>query len=432
MQSFVSFEWHDNGMQKFIPWLLQIPTRTASLIPPFIETLKTFPWGNTAVVLRERFREDKLGLTASSLTFTTMIALVPLLTVALSIFTAFPIFAKMQDVLQKWLIESLVPDNIARNVLGYLTQFASKASRLGAVGLIALLVTAIALILTIDRTLNGIWRVKRARSFAQRVLIYWAGITLGPLLLAVSLTITSYAVTVSKDFVGGMPGGLGFLLSALQFTLLAGGMATLFRFVPNTPVRWGHAWSGGIFVATSFEAAKRLLAIYLSAVPTYSAVYGAFATLPIFLLWIYIAWVIVLLGAVIAAYLPSLLAGVARRGGTPGWPFQLAVEVLQQLHTARSLPDKGMSLAELSARLRVDDLQLEQPLETLQKLDWIGLLAEDGTPASQNAPRYVLLADPDATALMPLADKLLLQPASTLSFFRKNGLMPASNMRDVL
>ncbi len=415
-------------MQKFISWLAPIP----ALIPPFIATLKTFPWRNTAVVLRERFREDRLGLTASSLTFTTMIALVPLLTVALSIFTAFPIFAKMQDVLQKWLIESLVPDNIARSVLGYLTQFASKASRLGAVGLIALLVTALALILTIDRTLNGIWRVRRPRSLAQRVLIYWAGITLGPVLLAVSLTMTSYAVSASKGLVGGMPGGLGFLLGLTQFILLAGGMAALFRFVPNTQVRWAHAWSGGIFVATAFEAAKKLLAIYLGAVPTYSAVYGTFATVPIFLLWIYIAWVIVLLGAVIAAYLPSLLNGVARRGGTPGWRFQLAVEVLQQLHAARSLQGKGMSLAELSARLRVDDLQLEQPVETLLKLDWIGLLAEDGTPATQHAPRYVMLADPDATPLMPLADKLLLQPASTLVFIRKNGLTPASNMRELL
>ena len=428
MQNFVSFGWHDNGMQKFTQWLAQL----AALIPPLIETLKTFPWRNTAHVLRERFREDKLGVTASSLTFTTMIALVPLLTVALSIFTAFPIFAKMQDVLQKWLIESLVPDNIARSVLGYLTQFASKASRLGAVGLIALLVTALALILTIDRTLNSIWRVKLARSLAQRVMIYWAGITLGPVLLAVSLTITSYAVSASKGMVGSLPGGLGFLLGLFQFMLSAGGMAALFRFVPNAPVRWAHAWSGGIFVAVAFEAAKKLLAIYLGAVPTYSAVYGAFATVPIFLLWIYIAWVIVLLGAVVAAYLPSLLNGVARRGGTPGWRFQLAIEVLQALHAARNLPGKGMSLAELSTRLRVDDLQLEQPVETLQKLDWIGLLQEQGTPATLHAPRYVLLADPDATPLMPLADKLLLQPSFSMGFIKKNGLTPLSNMREAL
>ena len=97
----------------------------------FYNDLLVFPWKNTALTLRERFREDRLGLTASSLTFTTTIALVPLITVALAVFSAFPMFAKFQDVLQKWLVDSLIPDNIARQVLGYLTQFAGKASRLG-------------------------------------------------------------------------------------------------------------------------------------------------------------------------------------------------------------------------------------------------------------------------------------------------------------
>src|SRR3954463_6979854 len=136
--------------------------------------LARFPWLPTALTLRERFREDRLGLSASSLTFTTTIALVPFFTVALAVFTAFPIFGKLQDSLQAWLVQSLVPDAIARQVLGYLTQFAGKASRLGSVGLGALFFSALALVLTIDRTLNGIWRVRRPRPLAQRVMIYWA------------------------------------------------------------------------------------------------------------------------------------------------------------------------------------------------------------------------------------------------------------------
>jgi membrane protein len=402
--------------------------QTAALAAELLATLKVFPWRNTAAVLRERFREDHLGLTASSLTFTTMIALVPLFTVVLAVFTAFPMFAKMQGVLQQWLVESLVPDNIARNVLGYLTQFSSKASRLGAFGLAFLLVSALALILTIDRTLNSIWRVKRPRSFAQRVLVYWAAITLGPLLLAGSLTITSFVVSASQGVVGAMPGGVRFLLAALQFAMLSGGMAALFRYVPNTHVKWAHAWTGGIFVALGFEGAKKLLAIYLASVPTYSAVYGAFATAPILLLWIYIAWVIVLLGAVIAAYLPSLLQGVTRRGGGPGWPFQLAVEVLQQLHVVRHDDQKGLTLASLTARLKVDDLQLEAPVEALLKLDWIGQLdTSTGEPA-----RYVLLANPETTPLMPLVNLLLLQPAQSLDFVRKMGLQPNGILREAL
>ncbi|TAF72196.1 MAG: YihY family inner membrane protein, partial [Curvibacter sp.] len=147
------------------------------LLTSWLREIASIPWRDAAITLRERFREDRLGLTASSLTFTTTIALVPLITVALAVFTAFPMFAKFQDVLQKWLIESLVPDNIARQVLGYLNQFAGKASRLGVAGLTILLGTALALIFTIDRTLNSIWRVKKRRPFGQRVLIYWAAVT---------------------------------------------------------------------------------------------------------------------------------------------------------------------------------------------------------------------------------------------------------------
>jgi membrane protein len=402
--------------------------RIRAEIPVLLETLRTFPWRNTAAVLRERFREDRLGLTASSLTFTTVIALVPLVTLILAIFTAFPVFSAMQTTLQTWLVQSLVPDNIARSVLGYLTQFASKASRLGVVGLIAFVVTALALIFTMDRTLNNIWRVRQLRPFAQRLLIYWAALTLGPVLLAASLTLTSYALSASRGIVGAMPGGVKFLLDMIEFILLASGIAALYHYVPNTRVKWAHAWAGGIFVAIGFEVAKALLSWYLRSVPTYAAVYGAFATVPILLLWFYIAWVIVLFGAVIAAYLPSLLSGVARRGGTPGWNFQLAFEAVQQLAAARSSDAKGLTRLQLASRLRIDDLQLAQPLQALQELDWIGSLDSD----DEGTQRLVLLVDPDTTALLPLAHKLLLKPSDGVDFWSKNGLSPAQNMRGVL
>jgi membrane protein len=396
-----------------------------ALARELLANLKTFPWRTTAQVLRARFRDDQLGLTASSLTFTTTIALVPLMTVALAVFTAFPMFSKMQGVLQQWLVESLIPENIARNVLGYLTQFASKASRLGVVGLVALLVTALALILTIDRTLNRVWRVRRKRSLAQRVLIYWAAITLGPLLLAVSLTITSYVLSASQGVVSSMPGTLRFLLDTLEFALLAAGMAALFRFVPNTHVKWPHAWTGGIFVATGIVAAKKLLTIYLAKVPTYSAVYGAFATAPILLLWIYIAWVIVLLGAVIAAYLPSLLAGVARRGGTPGWRFQLCVEIIQHLHRARSTPAKGLTIKQLGAAMQVEALQIEPIIAVLATHDYASEIAD-------GSGRYVMLCEPEQIAMAPLVEKLLLPNAPELQRFIQNSRVVGLTGRDVI
>ena len=148
-----------------------------------LATLKTWPWLDTAITLRERFRDDRLGLTAGSLTFTTLISLVPLVTVMLALFSAFPMFASFQVALEKYFLQSLVPDTIAKPVLSALTQFAGKANRLGTLGLLFLLITALALMLTIDRSLNAIWRVRKARPIAQRVLVYWAALTLGPLLL---------------------------------------------------------------------------------------------------------------------------------------------------------------------------------------------------------------------------------------------------------
>ncbi len=390
-----------------------------------LSDLSRFPWKNTALTLRERFREDRLGLTASSLTFTTTIALVPLFTVALAVFTAFPMFGKLQEVLQRWLVDSLVPDNIARQVLGYLTQFAGKASRLGTAGLAVLFATALSLVFTIDRTLNAIWRVRQPRPWGQRLLVYWAAITLGPLLLAGSLTITSYLLTASRGVVGGMPGSLRFLLDLLEFFIVAGGLAATYYYVPHTRVKWGHAWVGGIFAAAGIEIAKKLLAVYVNLVPSYSAVYGAFATVPILLVWIYVVWVIVLLGAVITAYLPSLLAGVARRGGTPGWEFTLALDALAHLLRSGQAGRHGLSAEALAEVLRVDPVQLESVLGTLMALDWVGRLDEDGG-------RYVLLVDPEATSLGPLIDRLLLAPSPRTVFMSIKGMKSSSMLRDVL
>jgi len=372
--------------------------------------LSHFPWRNTAAVLGERFREDRLGLSASSLTFTTMIAMVPFFTVALALFTAFPIFAKMQGRVQRWLVESLIPENIARQVLGYLTQFASKAGGLGVLGLVVLLLTAFALILTIDRTLNNIWRVREPRPLAQRVLVYWAAATLGPLVLALSLSTTSYVFAVPRGLVDDA--GLKLVFDSAEFLLLAGGMAGLYHYVPNTEVKWSHAWAGGLFVAVAIEIAKKILAFYFGMVPTYSVLYGAFATFPILLVWIYIAWLIVLFGAVIAAYMPSLLAGVARRGGTPGWTLQLAIEALQFLAIERDTPRKGLGAAQLGQRMQVDALQLAPVIETLVQLDWVGRMAEESLDQD---PRLVLLVNPETTPLEPLLRELLLVRSDVLA-----------------
>ena len=391
-----------------------------------LNALRHWPWFDTVRTLRLRFRDDNLALTASSLTFTTVISLVPLVTVMLALFTAFPMFSRFQIALQQYLLQSLVPDNIARPVLKALTEFAGQASKLGSVGLIVLGMSALALIFTIDRTLNTIWRVPKSRPLAQRVLVYWAVLTLGPLVLGASLSVTSYALSASRGVVSELSGPLSLALGSLQFGLMAAGFAGLFRFVPNTHVRWVHAVAGGVFVAIGFELAKRGLVWWVNLAPTYSVIYGAFATLPILLLWIYVSWLIVLLGAVIAAYAPSLAMRVTRLQDRPGERFALALALLQALNQSRRSQTPGLSAEALAGALRIDPLQIQPVLEALRELGWCGRLDEDG------AQRHVLLIHPGHTPAQPLIDRLLLQDHRMTQAFRQRAGLGALNVADLL
>jgi membrane protein len=169
----------------------------------------------------------------------------------------------------------------------------------------------------------------------------------------------------------------------------------------------------------------------LSKVPTYSVVYGAFATVPILLIWIYVAWVIVLLGAALTAYAPSLIAGRVRKRTGNGWQFQLALEVLSQLRAVRNIQEKkGLAPDQLCLALEVDFPRLEPILEVLTGLDWIGQLNE----ALDRAPqaRLVLLIDPQTTALAPLMEKLLLPRSGATEKFWSSGVWDRGTLGDVI
>jgi membrane protein len=314
-------------------------------------------------------------------------------------------FATFQVALQKYFLQALVPENIASQVLLELTKFAAQAKGVGTVGLVLLFFTALALMLTIDRTLNAIWRVRKPRPIAQRVLVYWAAATLGPLVLGASLSLTSYAISASRGVVGVMPGGVSLLLDSFEFLLLAAALAGLFHYVPNTHVRWRHALAGGVCSTVGFELAKRLLGWYLTTVPTYSVMYGALAAVPIFLIWMYTAWVIVLLGAVIAAYAPSLQKRVKRWPDGPGARLQLAVAVLRQLADSRAAGERGLNGAKLATGLSTDPLQTEPILDMLVAFDWVGRLDEP------NDPRFVLLCELSRTPAQPLLAQTLMEPS---------------------
>jgi len=379
-------------------------------------------------VLYRRFREARLGVSASSLTFTTVLALVPLFTVGLAVFSAFPVFGKFQDTIQRWLIDSLVPESISRQVLGYLTQFSRKASRLGSVGLVAVLFSAIALMVTIERTLGQIWRVEHQRPLQQRLILYWSAITLGPLLLGASLAITSYVATASRGVVDVLPGSLRWLLDSFEFVLLVLCVSGLYFYVPYARVRWRHALTAGLMTALGIELGKKLLTGYLAEMPTYSAIYGAFAAVPILLVWIYMAWVIVLLGAVVASSLPELGRHHLRRPSGAGWRFGLSLEVLSLLQAMRLQPARGLSQAALAKRMRVQPGELDAVLRTLVGLDWIGTLQEEG----QSEPRMVLLVEPAQTPLAPLVESQLLRHAENSNAFWSAARLDQVLLADVL
>jgi membrane protein len=371
-----------------------------------VETLRTWPWRQTWDTLRLRFREDRLGVTASSLTFTTTIALVPLFTVMLALFSAFPVFGRFRKALEQQVLAGILPDVIAKQVMLSLTKFAAKASQLGVLGLIGLGVAAMALMLTIDRTLNGIWRVRSARPIAQRVLVYWAALTLGPLLLGASLSVTSYVLSASKGLVGELPGGVGFLLSSILFVLQTAGFAALYKYVPNTFVRTEHAWGGAIFASLGLELAQKGLALYLAKVPAYSTIYGAFAAVPICLIWIYLSW-------------PD----------APGLQFSLALAILKALAVMQHSERKGLSTVGLAHHLRTDPLQIEPLLEALKALDWIAELSE---PEGDRGARYVLLCDPDHTRVGPLVERLLLKQDLLAQGFWREAALERLTLRQVM
>jgi membrane protein len=384
------------------------------------QELCAFPWRQMAGVLARRFRDARLGVSAGSLTFTTMLAIVPLFAVGLAVFAAFPVFGKFQDTIQRWLVESLVPESIARQVLSYLTQFSRKASRLGSVGLVAVLMSAVVLMVTIERTLGQIWGLQRQRPLPQRVLLYWSAITLGPLFLGASLAITSYVVTASQNVVDVLPGPIRWLLDSFEFVLLTACVSGLYFYVPFTRVRWRHAITAGFMVAAALELAKKGMAIYLLQVPTYSLIYGAFAALPILLVWIYVTWLLVLLGAVLAASLPELGRQEWRKPDGAGWSFRLALEVLAELNAAKASERRGLSTDDLAVRLRVELSELRQVLEVLRGLDWVGRLTEQN---DQGQARQVLLVDPVLATVAPLADRLLvLRGSSTDPIWQQTGL----------
>ncbi len=256
-----------------------------------------------AAALPRRLFEERLTQAAGSLTYTTLLAIVPLVAVALALSTAFPAFDRIMDELREYMVRNFLPEaRGVQAVVKQLNDFAAGARRLTGVGLAALVLTAVMLMLSIDDILNRIFRVERKRSLTQRIAMYWTVLTLGPLLIGAGLSMT-YALTVSAFGIVRLDGLLALLLRVLPFVFTVAALTSLYILVPNRPVHFMPALAGGLLAGTAFEIAKRGFAHFIGAFPTYTLIYGAFAALLLFLIWIYISWLIALVGATFTATL---------------------------------------------------------------------------------------------------------------------------------
>jgi membrane protein len=340
-----------------------------------------------AAIVR-RFREERALQTAGSLTFTTLLSLAPLLAVILAIASAFPAFESGIAALRVFVLKNALPETPGvQGLVEQLNSFSRNAGRLTAIGLAAFAVTAIMLMRTIDNTINRVFRVQRLRTVLQNVLMYWALLTLWPLLIGASLSITSYAVGASLGFLHP-DGPLSLLFRLLPFVLTCAALILLYGIVPARRVDWKHAVIGGIVAGVAFELAKRGFALYLARVPTFRLVYGAFATIPVFLLWLYLSWVVVICGAIFTALLPGWRArsDYDRAPGEQLADAAGALAILARAHAEGRL----MKLNAIAAELRVLPYRVEQVLEQAARLRWTARVGTD---------RWVLSRDPEAIPL---------------------------------
>lgn len=342
-----------------------------------------------ASAVAHRLVDDRCLQVAANLTYTTLFALVPLITIAITVFAALPASKLLMARLHAFLGEQVLPPAVADTVLRYMDRFSTQAAGLTAAGLAVLVVTAIALMATIERAFNTIWRVRRSRPLGVRVVVYWGALTLGPILLGASVWATSYLLAQSLGVASRVPGAADVLVALVPFASIAIAFTLLYLLVPNRTVRFRDAVIGGMVAAVLFELMKRGLTFYLARVPTYAAVYGAFAVVPIFLVWLYMSWVVTVLGAVIAAMLPEygLLRG--RPDDSAAAMFRDAVTVLRELVVAQRVPAKRTPI-ELARGARVPLDRTEELLERLAAPGWV---------ARDEGDRWMLSADADRVTL---------------------------------
>jgi membrane protein len=329
-----------------------------------------------------RFNKDGCLSSAAALSYTTLLAMVPLLALALGILTGFPGFEDVHARIQSFVLRNLVPQ-AGQAVTSALTSFVENAARATGVGIIGLAFTSIMLFSTINSTFNQIWRVERERPILWRVVVYWAIISLGPMLFGAALSLSG---TIFGEISGDR--GMRQLISRLlPLAIEIVAFSLLYAITPNRPVRWRHAWLAGVVAAFLFELLKAGYGGYLREFPTYQSIYGALSSIPIFLLWMYLCWAVTLFGAEVAAAMPEWQSANAlkepERDPRPGERLTLAMVLLNRMLESSRVqgPIRHEDLIDgLAAPMKWVDYELQALtkggfIERTERGDWV--LARD-------------------------------------------------------
>jgi membrane protein len=250
-----------------------------------------------------RLRDIQLARTASSLSFTTLLAIVPLASIGIAFVAHFPIFEQGLAAFEAFLLKDLLPPSAASLVHEHLMGFAEQASRLTGVSIVFVCITAGFAMYTVEREINAIWGIRQGRSLPRRVIVYALALTAGPVLIGASISISTWVIAQSLALVPLRRTFGESILRGTPLVFVTVGLTLLYKFVPARRVSTPPALAGGLATALVLEAAKSLFALYLTRVPTYQVIYGALSTLPVFMVWIYLSWIIVLAGAAVSATL---------------------------------------------------------------------------------------------------------------------------------
>jgi membrane protein len=360
-----------------------------------------------------RFGRDGCLAGAGALSYTTLVALIPAMAIALAVLSAVPVFAEMRDDLLARLFESVVPQ-VGAEVEWWFRYFAGTSVRTTTIGAAALAVTVVLLLATVEDQLHAIWHVTSPRPWVQRILGYWAILTLGPLLLGVSFSLPEYLDLLARhaglqayepsDLMGA--DGVRHLLHVVPFLLETVAFTLLYALIPNCSVRWREAVVGALVATTLLEALKAGFAVYVSYFSSYRAVYGALAAIPIFLVWMYVAWSAVLFGAVVAAALPQWRVDEQAKDVRPAaHRLGLGLALLAELW-AQTREGGALATATLAQRLGIATSVVDDDLT---------LLRQGGLVAQTAEGAWVLARALDGTALADLYRALDLPLAASLA-----------------